>query len=139
MRIIDATTVRFVAVGAINTLVGLSCIYLSLYAFGLGNISANAVGYTVGIVVSFVLNKKWTFSHAGRSIPAFTRFLGVIAVAYATNLGTVLVAAEGLGWNHYIAQALGIIPYTVVGYIGSRFFAFRAPDGVARTPQRDRS
>ena len=120
---LDATTLRFAAVGVASTLIVL--------ALKLGNVAANALGYAVGIIVSFFLNKHWTCSHAGRLIPAFGRFLGVIAVAYAANLGTVLVAVEGLGWNHYVAQALGVIPYTIVGYLGSRLVAFRGPGDVA--------
>jgi putative flippase GtrA len=130
MPIIDVTAIRFVIVGLLNTLVGLSVIYLAMYLLGLGNALANALGYAVGLVVSFVLNKRWTFSHRGQTASAFLRFVTVVGVAYLTNLGTVLFFADGLGWNRYVAQALGIPPYTVVSYFGSRLFAFpqkRAP------------
>jgi putative flippase GtrA len=78
---VDATTLRFAAVGVANTLIGLISIDLCLSALKLGNVAANGLGYAVGIIVSFFLNKHWTFSHAGRLIPAFGRFLGVTSAA----------------------------------------------------------
>jgi hypothetical protein len=41
------------------------------------------------------------------------------------NLVTVLVSINNLGMNSYFSQSLGIIPYTFIGYLGSRFFAFK--------------
>lgn|GEM_PF-4035732 len=31
----------------------------------------------------------------------------------------------------YLAQALGIVPYTAIGFLGSRFFAFRVREDEA--------
>lgn len=124
---LDVAAVRYILVGLGNTLIGLLVIYVGMFALGLGNVSANAIGYTVGILFSFTLNKRWTFSHAGDTLPSFVRFLLVVLLAYAANLATVVLAADVLGWNRYVAQGLGIVPYTVVGYLGSRLFAFRSP------------
>jgi putative flippase GtrA len=118
------SAVRYLATGVLNTLVGLGVIYVSMFFLGLGNAAANALGYSIGVVLSFVINKRWTFRHTGSPLSAFARFVGVVGTAYIANLATVLVLAEGLGVDRYIAQALGIPPYTAVGYLGSRYFAF---------------
>jgi putative flippase GtrA len=55
---------RFAVVGAVNTFVGLAFIY-SARAMGLGEVSANATGYAIGLVLSFGLNRFWTFRHRG--------------------------------------------------------------------------
>jgi len=49
----------------------------------------------------------------------------VTAAAYLANLAVVLQAVHGLGLNPYYAQAIGVAPYTAVGYLGSKFFVFR--------------
>jgi putative flippase GtrA len=123
---LDRSLIRYLLVGVANTLVGLGVIYFSMYELGLGNVTSNALGYGVGIVVSFGLNRQWTFRHTGSALPAMARFLVVTAVAYVANLGAVLVLSEGLGLNRYLAQLGGAPPYTLVGYLGSRYFAFRA-------------
>jgi putative flippase GtrA len=119
------TVVRYLTVGVLNTCVGLATIYLGMYMFRLGNVTANVIGYALGIAFSFVLNKRWTFASTGKSAPQLMRFLLVTATAYVTNLVTVMVLINGFETNQYLAQALGIGPYTTIGYLGSRFFVFR--------------
>lgn len=120
------TLLRYLLVGVVNTLVGLSAIYLAMYYLGFGVMSANAFGYAIGIVVSFTLNKTWTFCNSDHVLSSFIRYLLVLAIAYAGNLATVLFANLHFNLNPYMAQALGVIPYTTVGYLGSRYFAFRS-------------
>ena len=119
------TGARFLGVGAINTVVGLLVIWLAKWLFGIGDVPANAMGYAIGLLLSFALNRRWTFRHRGAALPAFLRFVFVTALAYGLNLLTVLVLIH-LGVNSYVAQALGIGPYTLASYLASRYFVFRA-------------
>ena len=116
---------RFLAVGVVNTLVGLGTTYALMGLAGFGEAPANAGGYAVGLTCSFLLNRRWTFAHEGPVLPALLRFGLVFGVAYLANLATVLTAVRGLGLNPYLAQALGVPPYTALFYLGSRYFAFR--------------
>ncbi len=115
---------RFISVGAVNTLVGLSVIYAAKALLGLGDVPANLLGYGVGLAIGFVLNGSWTFGYRGPRGPALLRFLAVTAVAYGVNLLAVIGAIEALGLNGYVAQALGIPPYAAVSYLGSKYVAF---------------
>lgn len=117
--------IRFVLVGCVNTLVGLGVIYGAKFFFGAGEVAANALGYGVGLTVSFTLNAKWTFGYNGPYLRAAAKFLAAFAISYACNLATVLALIDGLGVNSYIAQALGIPPYTACFYLLSRFAVFR--------------
>jgi putative flippase GtrA len=83
------------------------------------------------VACSFALNRRWTFASRGAWFPELLRFLLVVSIAYTANLATVLVATQLLGLNRYLAQALGILPYTAIGYVGSRAFAFRRAGVVA--------
>lgn len=118
------TAIRFILVGVINTLVGLSIIYAAMYFFGFGIKSANLIGYLVGIIVSFTLNKKWTFKNRDRIGASLIRYLIVIGVAYVANLQTVIFSVSYLHISPYLAQFIGVFPYTLIGYLGCRFFAF---------------
>jgi putative flippase GtrA len=117
--------IRYLSVGVINTLVGLSVIYLCMYALHATDTIANLAGYSVGLLCSFVLNRRWTFSSQDPITSQLVRFLLVLLVAYLANLGTVLGLTRLFGLNRYLAQAIGTGPYTAIGYLGSRFFAFR--------------
>ena len=116
---------RFLIVGGANTLLGLSVIYAAKGLGQFGDVSANVLGYSAGLVLSFTLNRRWTFAHFGPRLPALARFLFVALAAYGLNLATVMIAISHFGVNSYIAQALGITPYTLTSYFGSKHFAFR--------------
>lgn len=119
-----ARIARFFAVGILNTAVGLSVIYACKYFGQINDASANAIGYTVALINSFVWNRRWTFAHAGRVLPAAVRFSGVFFVAYAANLTTAMIAIGTFGVNSYLAHAIAAVPYTVLFYLGSRFLVF---------------
>lgn len=115
---------KYGAVGVINTIVGLSVIY-GLMAVGLGDVAANLIGYAIGLLVSFRLNSGWTFARSKAGTGAAGRFALVIAVAYLANLASMLAARDLLGLNSHLAQLVGVIVYAVIGFVGSRSFAFR--------------
>ncbi|MEM1139950.1 MAG: GtrA family protein [Pseudomonadota bacterium] len=135
-RVIQLTrysSVRYLLVGVTNTAVGLVVIFLCLGLFGLPVAIANPIGYAVGIVWSFLLNARYTFRHQGPKLPAFVRFVVVTGAAFLVQYGFVL-GIVALGVDPYLAQPLGVIPYTLTGYLGSRFYAF-AVRGEASTSE----
>ena len=109
-------------------LVGLLVIYACKWLFHAGDVMANAIGYGVGLVNSFALNSRWTFAYRGPQLPAVVKFLAVAILAYAMNLLTVMLLIR-CGVDSYLAQALGIPPYTLTTYLASKFFVFREPPG----------
>jgi putative flippase GtrA len=115
---------RFLLVGLANSTIGLSIIFLLKWQGG-SDITANVFGYATGLIVSFALNRQWTFDHSGSVLPAAWRFLLVFAIAYVANLLTLLALVRLVQMNAYAAQVLGVPPYTAIFYVGSRYFAFR--------------
>lgn len=124
--VLPASLLKYLLAGVANTLITLSVIYLLKWSGTCGDVVANLSGYCIGLTVSFIINSRWTFRHSGPVGPAALRFLVVVGVAYLGNLATVLAAIQWIGLNSYLAQALGVPPYVVLGYLGSRHFAFRA-------------
>ena len=123
-NLVDLSALRFVVVGIGNTIVGLGVIYAGKWLLQFGDVLANLLGYACGFSMSFALNKRWTFRYQGPPGPALARFLAVLVIAYLLNLAVVVSSRDLLHCNSYLAQALGIIPYSGFGYVGSRFFAF---------------
>ena len=117
---------RFLGVWAANTLLGLGVIYACKRLLGFGDVLANVSGYAVGVTIGFMLNRHWTFGHTGNVRVAALRFLAVFGVAYSVNLLCVLLAIRAAGIDDYVSQAIGILPYTAIFYLGSRLYAFRS-------------
>ena len=117
---------RFLAIGVLNTFIGLATIYLCKWLLGTGDVPSNMIGYAVGLINSFAWNRRLTFAHSGTVLPAALRFLIVFLVAYVLNLATVLAAIHVFDVNSYLAHAIAIVPYTTAFYLGSKYFAFRS-------------
>jgi len=116
---------RYLAVGLINTSITLSIIYLLKLTINLNDIFANVIGYSAGLTVSFFVNKKWTFNSKSNNDFIYFKFISVFAVAYFANLLVVMFSINYLNIDSYISHAIGIPAYTVIGYLGNRFFVFR--------------
>lgn len=116
---------RFLAVGAVNTLVGLLVIFGFMYFFDAAPVAANVAGYGVGFIVSFVLNREWSFRSGVRVVRALPRFLLVTLAAYAANLLVLIVLTAPGTLNPYVAQGAAMATYTVLSFLGCRWFVFR--------------
>lgn len=130
MRLFAHSSVRYGLVGLSNTAVGFAVIWVALRCGGLGNVAANVAGYTVAFLWSFALNRKWTFYHHGAVGSALLRYLLVTGVAYGLNLLVVILVARRLSQGSLFIQIDGMLTYTVVAYLGARYFVFptrRAP------------
>jgi putative flippase GtrA len=124
--LVTARFIRFLATGVANTAVGYGTIFLLKYAFSAGDVLANASGYAVGLCLSYFMNKQWVFQHRGATLQTASRFLLAFGIAYATNLGVVLLAIRVLLINSYLAQFLGVILYTPLFYLLMKTQVFAA-------------
>ena len=128
------TPVRFVLVGVLNTLSGLGVIYALKLLLSMNDVAANFVGYSVGLLIGYVLNARWTFSFRGPLSAA----AGTLRAADPGRLsdqscrrwgGFALVRLEWLP----CASLQGVLPYAAVTYFGAKYLVFRAaPAGAAK-------
>ena len=130
LRINLIQVARFSAVGLVNTIVGLGIIWESMY-LGLGYVKANILGYTVGMIVSFTLNSRWTFSQRTKKgdtkdATYALRFLIAFLIAWSANYMVLILFVRSLNLSQYIAQLGAMATYTVVFFLLCRIFVFSA-------------
>lgn len=117
--------IRFGLVGVANTGVGLGTIYACLFLLGWSDLAANLAGYSLGLIQSFALNRRWTFRSSARLTPAFLRFVAAFGLAYGVNLALVL-ALRRENVPPAMAHAAGMVVYTLVFFLLSRRLVFTA-------------
>jgi putative flippase GtrA len=122
---------RFVLVGMVNTFVGLSAIWIAMIA-GLSPVAANALGYAMGLCVSFRLNRRWTFrSPADLSLRSedtaskVIRFALAFLVAWTANATIVYLGERFTTLSPYLVQIVGIGVYTIIFFLLCRGFVFK--------------
>ena len=139
-RILDPTMLRFLLVGVVNTLVGCGVMFGLYNLAGLhrwgdwGYWISSAANYASGSVVSFFLNKHFTFHNREKGAGVVVRFIANITVCYLLAYG---LARPAVGWalggtglsgqlRGNLTMLAGSGLFVVLNYFGQRFFAFRA-------------
>jgi putative flippase GtrA len=130
-KLMDKTVLKFLLVGVFNTLVGCGTMFL---LYNLAHCSywvSSAANYVIGGIVSFFLNKYFTFQKKDWSWAQVGKFIVNVALCYLIAYGAAkpLVAHLLAGYAPSIqgnaAMLAGMCLYTGLNYFGQRFFAFR--------------
>lgn len=138
-KIFDPTFFRFILVGVVNTMVGYTVMFslwnlAGLHAWGdLGYWISSAANYIVGSIVSFFLNKHFTFRNQEKGMKVVLRFALNITVcwllAYGAAQPAVRWALSGLPLSQQLrgnlTMLIGSGLFVVFNYFGQRFFAFK--------------
>lgn len=118
--------VRFAVVGTLNALITAFVIWLTMDVLGCNYLWSNVAGYAAALVHNFFWSKYWIFSSGKgafrREIPLFLIAFGC---AYCAQFLALLLMAEGLDMNKYLAQFIGLFVYGVVNFIMNRKVTFR--------------
>lgn len=131
-KIINNTLVKFLAVGVVNTLIGAGIMFLLYNVANCSYWLSSAANYVVGGIVSFFLNKYFTFENKGWSWGQVWRFALNVAVCYFIGYGLAkptvlwLLKGQAVKVQENVAMAVGMCLYTGLNYLGQRFFAFKA-------------
>lgn len=129
-KLLDSSVWKFLLVGVGNTL--LSAVIMFALE-GLGYWPSTAIAYVAGAVMSFFLNRSFTFHSQekfGRSAVKFALNVAVcyvLAYSIAQPLGGWVLGFTPLSqlWVERLTKLGGMGLYTVLNYFGQRFFAFR--------------
>ncbi len=133
-KLIDPSMWKFLLVGVINTGVGTGIMFLLYNLAGCPYWPSVCANYVCGGIVSYFLNKYFTFQNRERSWAQVGRFVLTVAVcmviAYGLAKPAVRWAMSGFGEKvqENVAMLVGMGLYTVLNYFGQRFFAFRKKD-----------
>ena len=134
LSLFDAKLLRFLIVGVINTLVGTAIM------FGLYNLAhcsywvSSAANYILTSILSFFLNKYFTFQNKEQSLSQVLRFVINIAVCYGLAYGIAkplcraLLANASVSVRDNVSMLVGMVLFTGLNYLGQRLFAFRSEE-----------
>ena len=115
---------KYLLVGVINTIVGYGVIFSLMY-LGISPEISNITGYGIGISVSYLLNKTYTFKSKTHPKKEFPKFVFSLLIAYGLNFLTLILCIRVFNINPYISQVLSGGVYTISGFLLSKYFAFK--------------
>lgn len=126
----NVTLLRFLGVGVVNAIVGLSVMFLLYNLAGCGYWLSSAANYVTGGMVSFILNKFFTFNNRERLFGQIVRFVIVMALCYiaaygvARPIAVAMLSHCSITVQENVAMVVGAVCYTILNYLFQRFFVF---------------
>jgi len=115
--------IRFALVGFAQNGAGY-LLYLLLTWLGMDPKLAVGVCYPLGVLLSYLGNKKFTFRHTGGNAGALSRFVLTYAGGYVFNLAGLYLLVDTLGYPHQWIQ-LGLMIFLAgCFFLLQKFFVF---------------
>lgn len=129
----DKTFLTFLIVGVINTLFGTAIMLVLYNVFGCSYWMSSFCDYFFGSILSYFLNKYFTFHYQGADWRSIVRFaLNIIVcylIAYSLALPLTRWTLENLNLSNLlvenIAMLVGTGLFMVLNYIGQKLYAFK--------------
>ena len=122
-----AQLVRYGIIGVSSNAAGY-LLYLLVTTMGVGVKTAMSFLYVIGVLVSFLGNRHWTFGYDGGLGRNFIRFCIAHVFGYFLNLSLLMVFVDKLGYQHQWVQLVSIFVVAAFLFAMFRLFVF---------PQRD--
>lgn len=133
-RLTEHSFFKFLLVGVGNTLLSAAIMFLLYNMAGMDATLSSAVAFAAGAVMSFFLNRAFTFRSREQLLPSAVKFAVNVAVLWAISYlwlqrwlaGLLLARGLSLGLADNASMLVSMGFYTVLNYLGQRFFAFRS-------------
>jgi putative flippase GtrA len=118
---------KFGIVGVSNTLLAFAVYTVLLKVFGVWYVAASGIGFAVGAVNGFLLNRRWTFrEHVGDALTP-VRWAIVQTCGLGLNLGLVYLFVHDFGLDELVGQIPTTAIVTVLTFAANRSWTFRTP------------
>ncbi len=127
----DKTFWKFILVGMVNTLFGTSIMFLFYNIFHFSYWISSASNYIFGSILSYFLNKHFTFQNKDKSIKTVVKFIVNISICYLMAYGIAKPAVRyvlsgfGEAVQDNIAMLIGMCLFVALNYFGQRFVVFQ--------------
>jgi len=117
--------IKFGIVGVSNTLLTALTIWILLKVLNCSPYFSNIVGYIVGLVNSFIWNRKWTFDSKTKVTDTFFKFILTFGVSYLFQLGNLYILLHYTSIDSYVSQLLSIVVYTGINFVLNKIYTFK--------------
>jgi len=114
---------RYGIVGLASNALGY-LLYLGLTYLGMGPKLAMSLLYCVGVLQTFVFNKKWSFRFDGAATPALVRYATVYAMGYVINIFSLMLLVDQMGLPHQWVMGVLVLFMAVFFFVAQKFWVF---------------
>ena len=117
--------VAFFGVGVIAAIVHYGLLYLLVEAFFYDPVSAALAGYVAGGLVSYVLNRLYTYEAQRGHLEAGWRFGVVACIGFVLTWLLMGLFHTRLGWHYLLAQVATTGIVLVWSFVAHKYWSFK--------------
>jgi putative flippase GtrA len=121
---------KFATVGVSNTALTFVVYTVLVDVFGVYYLLASAIGFAVGAVNGFLLNRRWTFQNYVGDALTPVRWTIVQGCGLALDEALLYACVHGLGLGKLVGQAVATAVVVVATFFANRAWTFRTPVAV---------
>ena len=116
---------KFLLVGIFNAISGYSLIILLYTLLNINFYLSNFIGYLFGLMISFILNRKFVFKVQGKILAPFIKFIFSFFLSYFLNIFVFYICSEFVNLNYYLALLIASCFYSISFFIACNYFTFK--------------
>lgn len=127
--------IKFGMVGILNTIVGTAVMFFAYNVLHFGYWLSSVLNYIIGSILSYILNKRFTFESKKKSKKEIVRFVVNISVCYLLAYGAAepfagkMLTLFGLKFEknilEQIAMLFGMFFFIILNFLGQKIFVFK--------------
>jgi len=115
---------RFLAVGVATTAVHYGILIALVEAWTIHPVLATTVGFVTAVLLSYVLNRRYTFDAGHAFGPGLLKYYAAVSVGLLLNAG-VMAALTAWGIYYILAQIVASGVALVWNFLSARLVVFR--------------
>jgi putative flippase GtrA len=116
--------IRFLLIGGINFILN-SVTYTVLVILGIHYLISSGIGWIIGVISSYWLNRHFTFKSDTPVTREFSKYLIVYIIQLFVSWTGLVFLVGVLHFGALVAYAINVIFVTATSYLGLKYFAFR--------------
>lgn len=122
---------RFILTGGLSAIVDFGSTAIFTFLFGLGDTAAKTIGFILGTLTAYMINRRWTFN-AAPSTKRFVITMITYALTFVVQVGLYRLCIpwlEGMELSPLVVRLISFViaqgTATVLNFLIQRFVIFR--------------
>ncbi|WP_449619680.1 GtrA family protein [Robertmurraya sp. Marseille-Q9965] len=124
MKELSLKFVKYSLVGCISTLIYFIAVFILVEIFGNEPVLASAVSFVIMTVISFFLNKRFTFG-SDFSYDKLLRFLVVSAIGFTLNFVIMYLIVNVFSLHYVIGELTTTLVIPIINFFLNNYWTFK--------------
>ncbi|WP_163859754.1 GtrA family protein [Paenibacillus elgii] len=116
---------RYGIVGLLGTALHFAALFVLVEAAKLHPVLASALGFVLVLLVSYALNRRWTFQASASGWKPLAKYTVVSVTGLLLNIGLMYLAVDRLHWHYAVGQCLVVVAVPISNFLFNYYWTFR--------------